>query len=131
MGRNSGEAGRRIRSTVPVIGSWPFRFAYAGAPVGADGIADTCLVSDDVDGVDHLVRHGGEGAGPVAGQVGGPDGLHGVAEAGPGEAVGVGIDDGMGEQADRGWRSTPARRWELRSVRWRSCSGPGLTSFGD
>jgi hypothetical protein len=60
-------------------------------PVCADRFADKRLVADHVDGVDHLVGHGGQGAGPVARAVGGPDGPDGIAVAGPGEAVGVGM----------------------------------------
>src|SRR6185437_15527928 len=70
----------------------------AGVPVCADRFADQCLVADHLDGVDHLVGYGGQGAGPVARAVGGPDGLDGIAVASPGEAVGVGIDDGVGEK---------------------------------
>ena len=70
----------------------------ASALVCADRVADKCLVAGHVDGVDHLVRYGGKGARPVAREVGGPDGLDGIAVAGPGEAAGVGIDDGVGEQ---------------------------------
>jgi hypothetical protein len=74
----------------------------ASAPVCTDRVADTCLVADHVDGVDHLVGYGGKGVGPVARAVGGPDGLDGIAVAGPGEAVGVGIDDGVGEKVVSG-----------------------------
>ena len=70
----------------------------ASAPVCADRVADKRLVADHVNGVDHFVRHGGQGAGPVARPVGGPDGLDGIAVAGPGEAACVGIDDGVREQ---------------------------------
>jgi AcrR family transcriptional regulator len=74
----------------------------ASVPVSADRFADKCLVPDHVDGVDHLVGYGGQGAGPVARAVGGLDGLDGIAVAGPGEAAGVGIDDGVGEKVVSG-----------------------------
>src|SRR6478672_13235447 len=56
----------------------------ASVPVCADRFADQCLVADHLDGVDHLVGYGGQGVGPVARAVGGPDGLDGIAVASPG-----------------------------------------------
>jgi hypothetical protein len=71
-------------------------------PVCADRFADKCLVADHVDGIDHHVGYGGKSADSVARAVGGLDGVDGTAVAGPGEAVSVGIDDGVGEKVVSG-----------------------------
>jgi hypothetical protein len=80
------------------------RDVHAGPPVGADRVGDQRLVAGHVDRVDHVVSHGGKGASPVSGPVRRLDCLHGIAEPGLGEAAGVGVDDGVGEQVVAGLR---------------------------
>jgi hypothetical protein len=92
------------RPAAPQVRGKDDRHVNAGPPVGADSGGDQSLVAGHVDRVDHLVSHRGKGASPVSGPVSGPDCLHGSAEPGLGEASGVGVDDGVGEQVVAGLR---------------------------